>query len=146
MANLAAGTRRIVRTALILLAACVLFGLLAMHTLGLHGLGQHADTTTQAVPHLSAAAHDEGAPQHHSSAPLGAQSPAPTCDDCAESLAGAALGCVLALVLVALALLRPRVLHRWLCTLERSVQSTWSSAVGICPRPPSLSVLCISRT
>lgn len=128
--------RRIVLGAVVV--AAVIVGLLAMHTLNLHGnSATHGSTTGSVVsPDVGheTTAIDAGT-QHLS--------------DCEGRLAeeghtAAAAACVLVLIMLLTLLLTPRYLGNWLPTSPRPGPAQRILHV-VQPRPPSLEVLCISR-
>ncbi len=127
-----------------LLVAAIIVGLLAMHTLNLHGTpAAHAPAVavsapgTEGVHHSAGGIHESGG----SAGDLGSG-----CTDCGsgEHLA-MAMACVLGLLLVLLILVPPRLLPGWIHApaqpflLTRLINSMLS-------RAPSLHALCISRT
>lgn len=125
--------------------AGVLIGLFAMHTLGLHGTSVPAPSATVAVAahgDASAADHAAGAPHAHAAA-------SHSCPECTDSHAGMAAMCLSIVLAVAISilLLRPRLFRRWSVPPPQSLKDLWRPAVTARPpRPPSLHVLCISRT
>ena len=134
--------RSMARTLLLSLAliGAVIFGLLAMHSMNAHALGAHADDSTAVLAVADPSAHTGG-----HLPPAGAAEP-----ECAECGAGdasmMAVGCILALLVTLLLLarpMRPMSGRPWL--LSASARGV-SRVVRIESRPPSLAVLCISRT
>lgn len=134
--------RRAARTLLILLtvAGAVILGLLAMHSLNSHTgthlehqvTLEHADTTPAAVVGAASADHD-AAPGE--------------CTDCATGGSDAmfAMACVLALLVTLLTLIRPAGVGVGVIALPlRQPPST--PVTRSVSQPPSLTVLCISRT
>lgn len=128
-----------------LLVAAVVIGLLAMHTLNLHGTpAAHAPAAISAsatgadeAHHLAAGMHESGG----TASDLG-----PACTDCGGSdHLGMALACVLALLLVLLVLVPPRLLPGWMHIAPRPLLVA-RSIDRMLSRAPSLHVLCISRT
>jgi len=127
-----------------LLVAAVIVGLLAMHTLNLHGTPvAHAPAVISVTATDADHTHHGAVSSHESSA---------TADDprgCADCGTGAHLGmamaCVLALLLALLVLVPPRLLPGWLSSRPRP-----ALVVRVVDRmrsgAPSLHVLCISRT
>lgn len=128
----------------VLLVAAVIVGLLAMHTLNLHGTAAADAPTTMSVSAAeSDAAHHGPAPAHSSGGPTSAGDL--SCAGCGtDDHAGMAMLCVLALLLVLLLLVPPSVLRGWTRTVIRDPLTT--TVTGLLPRTPSLHVLCISRT
>lgn len=129
----------------VLLVAAVIIGLLGMHTLNLHGTAA-ADTpaamTMTAVE--SSSAHHGTAQAHPTGSPAGAADM--SCAGCSsDDHTGAAMMCMLALLLVLVLLIAPGVLRSWSGTLFRSPLIEILTA-RVLPRAPSLHVLCISRT
>ena len=124
-----------------LLVAAVIVGLLAMHTLNLHGTpAAHAPaimvsaTGTEGAHHSAGGVHESGG----SAGDLGS-----ACTDCGSGdHLGMAMACVLALLLI---LVPPRLLRGWTRTLPRS-SLVARFTDRMLSRAPSLHVLCISRT
>ncbi|MCT1767344.1 DUF6153 family protein [Brevibacterium casei] len=147
------GLRGLLRCVLFggLLVAAVIAGLLAMHTLNLHGTpSAHAPAALSVTVADSGEAHQGVA--HHSSAGFDgltsgtAHDPGGSCADCGGGThLGMAMACVFALLLVLLALVPPRLLPGWMhiaplpLLVERFIDRLLS-------RAPSLHILCISRT
>ncbi|BDZ59304.1 MULTISPECIES: DUF6153 family protein [Micrococcales] len=128
-----------------LLVAAVVIGLLAMHTLNLHGTAAaHAPAVISVSTSDAVGAHHGAAGTHESggtASDLGG-----TCADCgAGTHLGMAMACVLALLLVLLILVPPRLLPGWMHTAPRPLLVA-RSIDRLLPRAPSLHVLCISRT
>lgn len=129
----------------VLLVAAVIVGLLAMHTLNLHGtpaadtpsaMSMAASDPAPASPH-AADGHGSGSSQDERSM---------SCAGCGtDDHSGMAMMCVLALLLVLLLLVPPRVLRGGAGTVPRTAPAEILIA-RLLPRPPSLHVLCISRT
>lgn len=153
--------RRALRGALlaVVLAGGVLFGLLGMHALGLHGTaGAHGPGHAAVVATASHrdAAHDRPGSAAHDrgdrAAPLAShEGSTPPSHDLAAALAAPSAGgtdgaaaCVLALLGGLLLLLR----HRASPAPVAPAATVVLRARGTLPipRPPSLHVLCISRT
>jgi hypothetical protein len=135
-------SRTLTRTLLILVAitAGIVGGLLAMHSLNTHPTGPgHADT-------VAAAPADPGS-HHTDAAPAPAGAPASGCVDCSGSGNMSWMTCVLALLVTLLLIAR---FHRG--SWRGSTPYVASLLAAILPararplRPPSLTVLCISRT
>ena len=128
-----------------LLVAAVVTGLLAMHTLNLHGTpAAHAPATISVAASDAVGAHHSAAGAHESggtASDLGG-----TCADCGSGdHLGMAMACVLALLLILLILVPPRLLRGWTRTLPRpSLVARFTDRM--LSRAPSLHVLCISRT
>ena len=129
----------------ILLVAAVIVGLLAMHTLNLHGTAA-ADSPASMTMSAAAApgtAHHDTAGAHDSGAPADDRSM--SCAGCAgDDHLGMATLCVLALLLILLLVIPPHALRGWAsATLRPHLIETLTARA---PRAPSLHVLCISRT
>lgn len=141
------GPRTLTRTLLLLVAvtAAIIVGLVAMHS-----LNTHATTTGHAgtVPVVSVAA-DAGSHHDASAAAAAAETPADHsgCADCAGDHAMAWMACVLALLVSVIVLARLRAGWRIPAreSVVRAVRARWPAAAHFDP-PPSLTVLCISRT
>ncbi|OZD55605.1 hypothetical protein CH252_07055 [Rhodococcus sp. 06-1477-1B] len=138
------GPRTLTRTVLLLVAvtAAIIAGLLAMHSFNTH------TTITGHAPAVSVAA-DVGAGLDASAAAALAEGPADHsgCADCGDDHAMAWMACVLALLVSVIVLARLRA--RWRIRVGESavqaVRARWpASAHSVAP--PSLTVLCISRT
>jgi hypothetical protein len=122
---------------LIVVTAAIIVGLLAMHSLNSH--------TETAAPAAAAAMHEHdttnpGAADHGTSQPATDAE----CADCGGHASMLAMACVLALLIVSLLLFLPRVGITWGAALRAGPALIARAAV--LPRPPSLLVLCISRT
>lgn len=128
-----------------LLVTTVIVGLLAMHTLNLHGTSAaHAPTVISTSDSGTGEAHHGAAGDHEPE--HGVADPATSCADCGTSNhPGMALVCVLALLLVLLKILPPRRLAGWMCVEPRPLL-VWRYVKKQLTRAPSLHVLCISRT
>lgn len=125
---------------LIAVTTAIIVGLLAMHS-----LNSHAETSTPA----SSAIHEHGtagAAVAVAVADHGTPQPSTDgeCVDCGGHTSMLAMTCVLALLFVALLLFLPRVGHTWGAALRAG--PTLIAPSTALPRPPSLLVLCISRT
>ena len=120
-----------------LLVAAVIVGLLAMHTLNLHGTSAaHAPAITVSATGTEGAHHSAGG-VHESGGLAG--------DLGSGDHLGMAMACVLALLLILLILVPPRLLRGWMRALPRS--SLVARFIDrMLSRAPSLHVLCISRT
>lgn len=131
--------RSMARTLLLLIAliAAVIVGLLAMHSLNTHTATETGHQTTVTAP-AGAAADD-----HHADT-TATDEPCPDCGTGHTDML--AMACVLALLATLLLLIGPGTALRWLSTLARP--RPLSTALFPRPdlRPPSLTVLCISRT
>ncbi len=134
--------RSMARTLLLSLAliGAVIFGLLAMHSMNTHALSAHAADSTAVLAVADPSVHTGG----HQALVEAAE------PDCAECGAGdasmMAIGCILALLVTVLLLARPmRPMSGRAWVLSVSARAV-SRVVRIEPRPPSLEVLCISRT
>ncbi|WP_223587364.1 DUF6153 family protein [Microbacterium sp. OVT16B] len=139
--------RRVVRSALlaVVLATGVIVGLLGMHALDVHG-----------TVHAAVGAHGPavGAHAEHGSVSAAALAAAPSsggallsssgCADC-DAGGGMWAACVLALLAGLLLLLVPRAHRRLHPALSRLLPRELFADAAF-PRPPSLIVLCISRT
>ncbi|MBE7954636.1 hypothetical protein ILP86_09930 [Microbacterium sp. R1] len=128
-----------------LLVAAIVLGLLAMHTLNLHGTpAAHAPATISVAASDAVGAHHSAAGAHESggtASDLGG-----TCADCGGSdHLGMAMACVLALLLVLLILAPPQLLPGWMHTAPRPLLVA-RFIDQLRSRAPSLHVLCISRT
>lgn len=130
----------------VMLVTAVIIGLLAMHTLNLHGTAAADAPATMSMSGAvdQPAAHHATAEMH---APAGSTSGSDmSCAGCTtDDHAGMAMMCVLALLLALLLLVPPRVLHGWTRSLLRP-SLVEDLTAQIRPRAPSLHVLCISRT
>jgi hypothetical protein len=123
---------------LIAVTTAIIVGLLAMHS-----LNSHAETSTPA----SSAIHEHGtAGAAVAVADHGTPQPSTDgeCADCGGDASMLAMTCVLAVLFVALLLFLPRVDHTWGAALRAG--PTLIAPSTALPRPPSLLVLCISRT
>lgn len=118
---------------LIALTAALIVGLLAMHALSTPSA--HAEPTAAAVSvAASGTAHGHDAPPADDA-----------CPGCGEHDAMLAMACVLALLVVSLLLLLPRASVTWGVPLGRAGPIAVAGRAAL-SRPPSLLVLCISRT
>lgn len=126
---------------IILLAASIIVGLLAMHSLNIHADAAERHDTVAGTSDTVAV-----------SVPLGAHSAAaattPECADCGNDGSMAWMACVLALIAAVILLIGP--LTRWWTAATRPRDSGgrggWPAQAQALPPPPSLTVLCISRT
>lgn len=132
--------RSMVRTLLLLvvITGAIIVGLLAMHSLNAHTATDAGHQTTATA---SAAT---GTGDHHT----GTTATDEPCADCGSGhCTMLAMACVLALLATVLLLVRPSAVMRWLSILPRPRPSVASALfTGPALRPPSLTVLCISRT
>ncbi len=137
------GLRRVVLGGL--LVAAVALGLLAMHSLNLHGTAAaHAPAAISVSASDAVGAHHATAGAHESSGT--ASDVGGTCADCGGGdHLGMAMACVLALLLVLLILMPPQLLPRWMHTAPRPLLVA-RFIDQLRSRAPSLHVLCISRT
>lgn len=144
------GPRALTRTLLVMVGVTlgVIVGLLAMHSLNSHTTANgHAETSTvQTVTGI-----DADADAHHSSPGLSTQpdsgSTAAGCADCGSTDSMAWMVCVLALLAAVLLVFRPIAWSRAVVAAVVGVpSSTWPARAHALPAPPSLNVLCISRT
>lgn len=142
LANAMHRSRTVTRTLLMLIAitAAIVAGLLAMHSLNTHPADAvHADTVATA-PADTGSHHTDASP-----APEGA--PVSGCADCSGGGDMSWMTCVLALLVTLLVVAR---FHRG--SWQGSTPYTVSLLAAISPararplRPPSLTILCISRT
>ncbi|WP_313408368.1 DUF6153 family protein [Aeromicrobium sp.] len=136
----AGGVRRLVLGGL--LVAAVVVGLVAMHTLNLHGTAA-AQVPAAAQTHASHA--DDASAVHE---PVVASTDASgACEHCvAAGHLGMAMSCVLALLALLLVLVPPRLLPRWFHESVPTGRLRLDPVSTALPVAPSLHVLCISRT
>lgn len=137
--NLRAG-QSAARTLLLMMAVigAVIVGLLAMHSLNTH-------TSASTTSHQSTveAATGPSAPDHHGESVAHDEA----CADCGSGHSDIlAMACVLALIATVLFLVSPLGAQRWLSTLPRPRPRVLALLRARVARPPSLTVLCISRT
>lgn len=142
------GPKGILRRVLLggLLAVGIIVGLVTMHTLNLHGT-----PAAQAPVAISVSAPDTG--ETHHGAAVGqhvsgdtAKDHEGTCADCgAGDHLGVAMACVLALLLVLLVLVPPRLLPGW-THIQPRAEPPVRLTDRVLLRAPSLHFLCISRT
>ncbi|WP_438354463.1 DUF6153 family protein [Microbacterium sp. CJ88] len=136
------GPRTLTRTLLLLIAVTValIVGLLAMHSLNTHATATgHGDTVTTTSDTSAAMHHDRTATTPEA---------AGACADCgSDGHAMAWMACVLALLATALLLFRPTGGWRIIspATVRTGPTATWPALAHTQP-PPSLTVLCTSRT
>ena len=117
---------------LIALTAALIAGLLAMHTL--HAPTAHAEPAAVVSVLESGAGHGHDMPQTDTG-----------CADCGGHDAMLAMACVLALLVVSLLFVLPRAGLSWTAGLGLAGPRLFVGRTARC-RPPSLLVLCISRT
>jgi len=133
------GPRGLGHSVLLLIAvtAAIIVGLLAMHSLNSH--------TETAAPAIASAMHEHGT-AGPGVTDHGTTQPATDgdCADCGGHASMLAMACVLALLIVSLLLFLPRVGITWGAALRAG--PTLIARATHLPRPPSLLVLCISRT
>lgn len=128
--------RSAARTLLLMIAltGVVIVGLLAMHSLNLHS---SADSGHQS----STAADASSTSNSHATAAED------SCADCGTGHSDMlAMACVLALLAVVLILARPRITRLWLALRPRPGPGLPAPFRAEVLHPPSLIVLCISRT
>ncbi|GAA3916983.1 DUF6153 family protein [Microbacterium invictum] len=132
--------RSMARTLLLLIAltAAVIAGLLAMHSLNAHTAADTGHQTT-----LTAAAASTAVDDHHPGAPA-TDEPCPDCGTGHTDML--TMACVLALLAAVLLLFGPRNALRCLSTQPRPRPLGTAVFPFTLLRPPSLNVLCISRT
>lgn len=117
---------------LIGVSAAIIIGLLAMHS-----LNNHAESTT---PVAVVAVHDSGTADHGTTQPGTHED----CADCGDHNSMLAVTCVLVLLAISLLILLPRLGITWGAVLRAGPVEVRRAALF--SRPPSLFVLCISRT
>ena len=117
---------------LIALTAALIVGLLAMHAL--------TAPTAHAEPAAAVSAQETGATHGHDGPPAD-----DGCPDCGGHEAMLAMACVLALLVVSLLFLLPRAGITWGVVFGRAGPLMVAGRAAL-SRPPSLLVLCISRT
>ncbi|MGN7969834.1 DUF6153 family protein [Microbacterium sp. 22296] len=141
------GPRTLTRTLLLLVAvtAAIIVGLLAMHSLNTHATTTgHAGTApATSVTTDTAGHHDVPAAVN----PAGAAADTSGCADCGDDHAMAWMACVLALLVSVILLARVRIGWRTPARDDelRVVRARWPASAHTV-LPPSLTVLCISRT
>lgn len=141
------GPRTLTRTLLLLVVvtAAIIVGLLAMHSLNTHA------TTTGHASAATATSVTTDASSHHDAPtaanPAGAAADTSACADCGDDHAMAWMACVLALLVSVILLARLRIGWRTPARDDvlRAVQARWPASAHTV-LPPSLTVLCISRT
>ncbi len=125
-----------------LLAGAVIVGLVTMHTVSLHGTpAAHAAAAAAARVSSTVSSTEPGAGDHEPAGHAGA-----ACVGCgADGSLDMAMVCTLALLLVLVVLVPPRLLSRWTHTPPRRTPFARLLARTLA-RAPSLHLLCISRT
>jgi hypothetical protein len=118
--------------ALIAVTAAIIVGLLAMHSLNSH--------TETAAPATSATMHDSGTADHGTAQPATDGE----CAECGGHPGMLAIICVLVLLALSLLIVLPRLGLTWGAALRAGPAEVVRATVF--SRPPSLLVLCISRT
>ncbi len=134
--------RSMARTLLLLIAliGAVIIGLLAMHSLNTHATAESGHHATMATDAAGASAVGDA----HGATTVSAEE---SCADCGTSHSGMlAMACVLALLATVLLLARPRGVQRGFALLPRPGPPAVPRAGSPGLHPPSLTVLCISRT
>jgi hypothetical protein len=117
---------------LIALTAALIVGLLAMHAL--------TAPTAHAEPAAAVSMQEAGAAHGHDAPPAD-----DGCPDCGGHEAMLAMACVLALLVVSLLFLLPRAGISWGVVFGRA-GPLMVAGPAVLSQPPSLLVLCISRT
>lgn len=144
------GPRALTRTLLVMVGVTlgIIVGLLAMHSLNSHASANgHGETAAvQTVPGV-----DVDVAAHHTSPGLSTQSDSGStavgCADCGATDNMAWMVCVLALLAAVLLVFRPLTWSRALVAFIAGAPSMiWPARAHTLPPPPSLNVLCISRT
>jgi hypothetical protein len=141
------GPRTLTRSLLLLVAvtAAIIVGLLAMHSLNTHvtATGHAGSASLAAVAVDAGSQHDAPA----SAASAGASADHVGCAKCGDDHAMAWMACVLALLVsvIVFALVRTGWRTPALDSAVRAARARWHASVPVA-RPPSLAVLCISRT
>ena len=136
------GSRTRMFVVLIGAIAAIIAGLLAMHSLNTHGMpAGHSDVFSTGGDPVADGGH------HHITADAVVPAAAPACADCGDDHQMAWAACVLALLVGVIVWGSRRA--RWRipsrATASRAFPGTWSVGASRLP-PPSLVVLCISRT
>lgn len=144
------GPRTLTRTVLTVLtvAVAIIAGLLAMHSFNSHATtAGHHDTVAVST--------QANAPDHHHDASTASQMPTPTapaadagCATCGGGDSMAWMACVLALLVATILLARIRLglRHMTVASLLSARTAHPPVRAHTLPPPPSLTVLCISRT
>lgn len=135
------GRRSLTRSVITVVAVSlgVIFGLLAMHSMNTHAMASgHSDTV--AVGNVTETHHEHTAP-----APALPNDDA-GCAGCSEDAGMTWMACVLALLVAVVLLARPAAWWHSLSQLTILHLLSWARPTGHPLRPPSLTVLCISRT
>ncbi|WBL19890.1 MULTISPECIES: DUF6153 family protein [Citricoccus] len=134
-----------------LLVVAIIPGLLAMHTLNLHGTPSAHAPAAMSVTVADSSEPHQGVAHHGSTGSPGltsgtAHDRGGSCADCGGGdHLGMAMACVLALLLALLVLVPPRLLPEWMHTAPRPFLVK-RFIDRLLSRAPSLQVLCISRT
>ena len=134
--------RSMARTLLLLIAltGAVIIGLLAMHSLNTHATAESGHHATMATDQGGASVMGDA----HAATTVSAEE---SCADCGTSHSGMlAMACVLALLATVLLLARARGAQSWLALLPRPGPRALPASDSPGLHPPSLTVLCISRT
>ncbi|KQR26121.1 DUF6153 family protein [Microbacterium sp. Leaf151] len=134
--------RSMARTLLLLIAltGAVIIGLLAMHSLNTHATAESGHHATMATDQAGASVMGDA----HAATTVSAEE---SCADCGTSHSGMlAMACVLALLATALLLACARGAQQWLALLPRPGPRALPAPDSRGLHPPSLTVLCISRT
>ena len=131
--HLRPGRHRLGQSMLLLIAVsgAIILGLLAMHSLNRH--------TESAAPAPAFAVHDAGTADHGSTQPATHGE----CADCGGHTTMLAMACVLVLLAISMLILMPRLGISWGAALRAGPVRNIGTTVS---RPPSLLILCISRT
>ncbi|WP_010204906.1 DUF6153 family protein [Salinibacterium sp. PAMC 21357] len=126
-------------TVLVVLAVAVIGGILAMHSF--------ASSVSHSEMAMSAGSSTSAAASHHEAAGAFAASSL-DCVGCGEDESMAVMWCVLALLTVSLLLVAPKLMKSWAAVLSSRLlfKSPFRRLASFVSRPPSLTVLCISRT
>lgn len=142
------GPRALTRTLLIMVGVSlsIIVGLLAMHSLNSHTApAGHSETST-----VQSATGTDPVSHHDQSGLATPHEPMTTdagCAECGDAHSMAWMACVLALLAAVLLVFRPLGWSRTSVTAHISAPSTtWPANAHTLPPPPSLNVLCISRT
>ena len=144
------GPRTLTHTVLAVLAVAVgvIAGLLAMHSFNSHATtAGHHDT-------VAVSTQSEAADQHHNTSEAAAVPDSPTaaaaagCATCGGGDPMTWMACVLALLVATILLGRIGLgwRHSTLIAMLTAASTRWPARAHALPPPPSLTVLCISRT
>lgn len=120
---------------LIILTTAIIFGMLAMHSFA--SPSSHSGMPINAEHSMVSAESEQSA-----------ATPASDCAGCTDDMSMSTMGCVLALLTATLLLIAPRSIKLWRRRVRRLLPPSESHHrfIWLIPRPPSLNVLCISRT